>query len=264
MQPVRRVEEQWGTVISVDVRDPIDRRASSTRASRGSHVSTTCSAPGEPTPRSCASARGELAVDGRAARRCANRARAVRSRCGSSPAARSTSRSARTRASRRARLAPARSVRPGQGLGGRARRRPPARRRRVELLRQCGRRRVDARASPRDAAGWRVGIQHPWERDRVAAVLDVSDAAVATSGRYERGDHVVDPSTGRPATGLASVTVVGPDLALADALRDRGRGPRPDDGMRWLASRGRATRRWGSPTIRSVVVDAPGSTATGS
>ena len=40
---------------------------------------------------------------------------------------------------------------------------------------------------------------------------------VATSGRYERGDHVIDPRTGRPATGLASVTVVGPDLAIADA-----------------------------------------------
>ena len=45
----------------------------------------------------------------------------------------------------------------------------------------------------------------------------VTDAAVATSGRYERGDHVLDPRTGLPATGLASVTVVGPDLAIADA-----------------------------------------------
>jgi thiamine biosynthesis lipoprotein len=85
--------------------------------------------------------------------------------------------------------------------------------------------------------GWRVGIQHPWERDRVAAVLEVSDAAVATSGRYERGDHVFDPRTGRPASGLASVTVVGPDLALADAFATAVVVLGPDAGMRWLATR---------------------------
>ncbi len=64
---------------------------------------------------------------------------------------------------------------------------------------------------------WRIGIQHPWQRDRVAMVLGVSDLGVATSGRYERGDHVIDPRSGEPATGLMSVTVVEEDLALADA-----------------------------------------------
>jgi len=63
---------------------------------------------------------------------------------------------------------------------------------------------------------WRVGIQHPWQRDKVAAVVAVSDLGVATSGRYERGDHIVDPRTGKPASAVMSVTVVGPDLALAD------------------------------------------------
>lgn len=69
---------------------------------------------------------------------------------------------------------------------------------------------------PRASEGWRVGVQHPWERDLVAAVVEVSDLGVATSGRYERGDHLIDPRTGLPATGLMSVTVIGPDLALAD------------------------------------------------
>jgi len=64
---------------------------------------------------------------------------------------------------------------------------------------------------------WRVGIQHPWQRDRVAAVLRTRDLAVATSGSYERGAHVVDPRTGRAPEGVASVTVLGPDLATADA-----------------------------------------------
>jgi thiamine biosynthesis lipoprotein len=65
--------------------------------------------------------------------------------------------------------------------------------------------------------GWRVGIQHPLQRDKVAAVLTATDLAVATSGAYERGAHIVDPHTGRPPEGVLSVTIVGPELALADA-----------------------------------------------
>lgn len=64
---------------------------------------------------------------------------------------------------------------------------------------------------------WRVGVQHPWERMKVAWIVDAVDTAVATSGVYERGAHVVNPFTGKGAADLASVTVVGPDLALADA-----------------------------------------------
>jgi FAD:protein FMN transferase len=64
---------------------------------------------------------------------------------------------------------------------------------------------------------WRVGIRHPTRPDKLAAVLTVEDRAVATSGEYERGAHIVDPHTGTRPTGLQSVTVVGPDLATADA-----------------------------------------------
>ena len=64
---------------------------------------------------------------------------------------------------------------------------------------------------------WRVGIQHPLLRDRIAAVVEADDIAVATSGAYARGDHVVDPDTRRPPEGVLSVTVTGPDLATADA-----------------------------------------------
>lgn len=51
----------------------------------------------------------------------------------------------------------------------------------------------------------------------MAWVLAGSDLAVATSGTYERGFHVVNPRTGSPAQDLVSVTVVGRDLADADA-----------------------------------------------
>jgi len=64
---------------------------------------------------------------------------------------------------------------------------------------------------------WRVGIRHPEDLETLAAVLAVEDLAVATSGHYERGAHIVDPHTGRPPSGLLSVTVVGPDLGSADA-----------------------------------------------
>jgi thiamine biosynthesis lipoprotein len=76
---------------------------------------------------------------------------------------------------------------------------------------------VFVRGAPRGRDRWRVGIRHPWEAMSVAWVLEVSDTAVATSGTYERGLHVLDPFRGVPATDLRSVTVVGPDLGTADA-----------------------------------------------
>lgn len=81
---------------------------------------------------------------------------------------------------------------------------------------------------------WRVGIQHPLERDRITAVIETRDLAVATSGAYERGEHVFDPHTGRPPTGLLSVTITGPDLATADAYATSAfaMGPR---GAQWTA-----------------------------
>jgi FAD:protein FMN transferase len=64
---------------------------------------------------------------------------------------------------------------------------------------------------------WRVGIQHPRTRRQVVAVVTGDDLAVATSGAYARGDHVLDPHTKLPPEGVLSVTVAGPDLATADA-----------------------------------------------
>ncbi len=64
---------------------------------------------------------------------------------------------------------------------------------------------------------WRIGILHPIERDQVAAVVRSTDLAIATSGAYARGDHIVDPHSGDLPKGVLSVTIVGPDLATADA-----------------------------------------------
>lgn len=66
-------------------------------------------------------------------------------------------------------------------------------------------------------APWRIGIQHPTDRDAVAARVAIRGGAVATSGLYERGAHILDPPTGLAPQAVLSVTVTGPDLGLADA-----------------------------------------------
>jgi thiamine biosynthesis lipoprotein len=76
---------------------------------------------------------------------------------------------------------------------------------------------IVVRGEPAPGRAWRVGIQHPEIRDAMAAILDVRDLAVATSGAYERGDHVIDARSGDPPTDLLSATVVGPSLTFADA-----------------------------------------------
>ncbi len=63
---------------------------------------------------------------------------------------------------------------------------------------------------------WRIGIRDPDRADTVVMTLDLTDVAIATSGGYERGGHIVDPHTGSPVTRAGSATVIGPDLALAD------------------------------------------------
>ncbi|MEU4688123.1 FAD:protein FMN transferase [Actinoplanes sp. NPDC023714] len=83
---------------------------------------------------------------------------------------------------------------------------------------------------------WRVGVRHPWEAGKLSWVLELTEGAVATSGTYERGAHVFDPRTGKPATGLRSVTVAGPDLAVADAYATAALAM-GEAGLAWLAKR---------------------------
>jgi thiamine biosynthesis lipoprotein len=64
---------------------------------------------------------------------------------------------------------------------------------------------------------WRVGISDPHRPGQLVAIVAGSDLAVATSGPAERGGHIVNPHDGRSPSGLASVTIVGRDLARTDA-----------------------------------------------
>ncbi|HEY2541657.1 MAG TPA: FAD:protein FMN transferase [Gaiellaceae bacterium] len=76
---------------------------------------------------------------------------------------------------------------------------------------------INAGGDIRTRGRWRIGIQHPLEPQAVATVVEGDDLAVATSGAYERGDHVRDPHSGHAPAGILSVTITGPDLGTADA-----------------------------------------------
>lgn len=75
---------------------------------------------------------------------------------------------------------------------------------------------VLVRGNPEPGMPWRIGIRNPWDAQTIVAVVAADDLAIATSGAYERGEHVIVPHTGRPPDGIASMTVVGPSLTWAD------------------------------------------------
>jgi thiamine biosynthesis lipoprotein len=86
---------------------------------------------------------------------------------------------------------------------------------------------------PASAPPWRVGIADPLRSGRLALVVEARDCGVATSGTAERGAHIVNPRTGHAAAGLASVTMVGPRLALADACATAAFAMGPDLARDW-------------------------------
>ena len=73
---------------------------------------------------------------------------------------------------------------------------------------------------------WKVAITNPMNKNKVFALLPITNGAVVTSGNYEkyvnfngkRYTHIIDPRTGYPSTGIISVTVFAPKAELADAL----------------------------------------------
>jgi FAD:protein FMN transferase len=97
----------------------------------------------------------------------------------------------------------------------------------------------DVRLHTDGVATWSVGVEDPHRPEQIIARLPVAEGAVATSGTRQRGAHIWDPLRRRPAEGVAQVTIVGPDLALADgyataalALGDRARAFLADLGAR--------------------------------
>ncbi len=69
-----------------------------------------------------------------------------------------------------------------------------------------------------DGHPWRVGVRDPITVNAIALTVRTEGSmAVATSGCYERGTHIIDPRSGEAVEAFASATVVGPDAGDADA-----------------------------------------------
>jgi len=103
----------------------------------------------------------------------------------------------------------------------------------VQLLREAGVSQASVSAGgdsrilgDRRGQPWTVGIAHPRKEGEMSALLPLEDTAVSTSGDYERFferdgvrfHHILDPATGRSADGAWSVTILGDDATLTDAL----------------------------------------------
>jgi len=102
-----------------------------------------------------------------------------------------------------------------------------------------------ARGLNRHGQPWRIGIQSPRAGstepgDGLVGAVEVSNAAVCTSGDYERRTddglehHLIDPRTGRSARSLASVSVVAPTALAADGLATAAFVVGPERGLRLL------------------------------
>jgi thiamine biosynthesis lipoprotein len=63
---------------------------------------------------------------------------------------------------------------------------------------------------------WSIGIRNPFDKKENIKVVYLKDRGIATSGNYERGKHIYNPKEHRQADEVASMTVIGPDVYLAD------------------------------------------------
>lgn len=104
---------------------------------------------------------------------------------------------------------------------------------------------------------WMVGVRDPREEGQVTVTLPLQDEAISTSGDYERFfledgkryHHILQPSTGEPASGIRSATVVGPDAVITDALSTSVFVMGVDRGLRLIAT---------LPDYEGIVIDDDG------
>ena len=77
-----------------------------------------------------------------------------------------------------------------------------------------------------DGKPWTIGIASPDKSNQPFSYLDITNAAIATSGNYEKFiiidgkkySHTIDPKTGLPVQGIKSVTIISPNAEIADAM----------------------------------------------
>lgn len=77
-----------------------------------------------------------------------------------------------------------------------------------------------------DRKSWLIGLRDPFKNGAILRTFPVRNAAMCTSGDYQkfalidgvRYSHIINPKTGIPASGLTSVTVLGPEAETANAF----------------------------------------------
>lgn len=77
-----------------------------------------------------------------------------------------------------------------------------------------------------DGKPWTIGIAAPDKSHEPFSYLEISDAAIATSGNYEKYvlingkkySHTIDPKTGLPVYGIKAVTIISSNAEIADAM----------------------------------------------
>jgi len=67
---------------------------------------------------------------------------------------------------------------------------------------------------------WRIGIKNPFDGSQIIkTVALLRNEGIATSGSYERGNHIYNPKDRHnKLVNIVSVTVIGPDVLEADRL----------------------------------------------
>jgi len=101
--------------------------------------------------------------------------------------------------------------------------------------------------------GWRTGVRNPFAGDEIlGSVLLANGESMATSGNYERFvelsghryAHIMDPRTGKPAEGVASVTVLAPSGIQCDGLSATLFILGPNEGRAFLSQRPGCEALW--------------------
>jgi thiamine biosynthesis lipoprotein len=74
---------------------------------------------------------------------------------------------------------------------------------------------IQTHGTNRQGKPWRVGIRNPFKIDEIVKVVTASGEGIATSGTYERGEHVYNPK-GELDKSVKSITVIGRNVLEAD------------------------------------------------
>lgn len=104
---------------------------------------------------------------------------------------------------------------------------------------------------------WMIGVRDPRNKDGSVAVIPLTNAAISTSGDYERyfeadgvrHHHIINPKTGKSATGVRSVTIIGPDATTTEGFSKSVFILGPERGIRLVESH---------PGVDTVVIDDAG------